>query len=89
MLAVLEQLLLLAYFRGEIMAWTLLSYSEIVMPLFPYSAGYVIVLVENEEKVRMIAHVYKRYLNKLSLGMKGSLEEIEQARGKINLFSPE
>lgn len=71
------------------MTWTVISYSELAMPLLPYTTGYVVVLVENGQSERNIAHVDKKYLSKLSIGMKGTLREVEEFHGKINLFVPE
>lgn len=69
--------------------WTLVSYSNLKIPLKPYQSNYVIGIVENELGERKITQIDKRYSNKLSIGMLGNVELFEGISGEINIFIPE
>lgn len=71
------------------MIWKLISYSETKVPLPPYREGYIIGIVEDENGKRLIAQIDKKYLKKLSIGIKGKIKIIEDISGKIEFFVPD
>lgn len=70
------------------MVWTLISYSEIKLPILPYRSNYLIGLAENEESHRITVQIDKEHLKEISIGLKGDITVIEGPCGEINVFIP-
>lgn len=69
-------------------SWTLITYSETATPLPPYEAGYLVGMVENEQRERLITQIDKKYRKVLSIGLQGKIRPIENMYGEINFFIP-
>jgi len=72
------------------MVWTLVSYSEILVPLPPFEPGYFIGLAEDENKRRLIVQVEmdKTLDKEISVGDTGEVRCVELSEGSINVFVP-
>ena len=72
------------------MVWTLVSYSEIHVPLLPFERGYIVGLAEDENKRRLIVQVEidKARDQKISVGVTGEVKTVELAEGSVNVFLP-
>ena len=70
------------------MTWTLISYSEIKMPLPPYRSDYIIGIAESEDGPRLMVQIDKEYVKELSVGISGNIKSVESPNGEINVFVP-
>ncbi|MGA2884922.1 MAG: hypothetical protein ABSE80_07205 [Halobacteriota archaeon] len=72
------------------MVWTLISYSEIQVPLPPFEPGYVVGLAEDENKRRLIVQVEieKTLDANISVGIKGKVKTVKLPKGSLNVFVP-
>jgi|GEM_PF-771776 uncharacterized OB-fold protein len=72
------------------MVWTLISYSEIQVPLPPFEPGYVVGLAEDENKRRLIVQVEieKTLDTNISVGIKGKVKTVKLPKGSLNVFVP-
>ena len=68
--------------------WTLISYSEVKLPLKPYLLEYVLGIIEDENGERFIVRVDKKHAKDISIGVKGIIKESTGPCGKINIFVP-
>ncbi len=72
------------------MVWTLISYSEIRVPLRPFKSGYFTGLAEDENKRRLIVQVDigKTRDKEISVGATGKVISVKMFGSSINLFVP-
>lgn len=70
------------------MVWSLISYSEIKLPLPPYRSDYIVGVVESEEGQRLMVQVDKEYMTELSIGILGDIKVTDGPNGEINIFIP-
>jgi hypothetical protein len=72
------------------MVWTLVSYSEIQVPLPPFEPGYCVGLAEDENKRRLIVQIEidKTLDKEISVGVTGEVTCVELSEGSINVFVP-
>lgn len=70
------------------MVWTLISYSDIRVPLEPFEGSYIIGIVENEDSERKMVQIDKILKNTLEIGMRGNLTRIQKSSREINIFQP-
>jgi uncharacterized OB-fold protein len=72
------------------MDWKLLSYTVVHVPLLPFKPGYVVGLVENEEKQRLVVQVNTDECNstKLSIGMTGEVKWMGPCEEPLAVFVP-
>lgn len=70
------------------MLWKLLSYSEILQPLPPYMCNYMVGIVEDEKGTRKIVHVDKTIKEKIYIGAKGLIKEVDSPSGFLEKFVP-
>lgn len=68
--------------------WELISYTEIKLPLKPYLSEYILGIVENENRERLITQIDKRFSKELKIGLKGHIKRCTGPCGEINLFAP-
>jgi uncharacterized OB-fold protein len=72
------------------MVWTLVSYSEIHVPLLPFEPGYVVGLAEDENTQRLIVQVEidRTCEHEISVDMTGEVKTVELVEGSVNVFMP-
>jgi uncharacterized OB-fold protein len=72
------------------MVWTLISYSEIQVPLPPFEPNYLVGLVEDDDKQRLIVQVAidKRNSKEIRIGVTGEVKRVELREGSLNVFVP-
>jgi uncharacterized OB-fold protein len=72
------------------MVWTLVSYSEIHVPLLPFKPGYVVGLAEDGNTQRLIVQVEIDGTRdqEISVGVTGEVKTVELAEGSVNVFMP-
>ncbi len=72
------------------MVWTLVSYSQIRVPLPPFEPGYVVGLAEDENKRRLmvLVEVEKTRNKEISVGLTGEVRTVELPQGSLNVFTP-
>lgn len=44
------------------MTWTLISYSEVKVPLMPYRLDYIIGIIKNEKNQQIMVQIDKEYI---------------------------
>jgi uncharacterized OB-fold protein len=68
----------------------LLSYAEVQVPLPPFEPDYVVGLVENEEKQRLVVQVNTDECNstELSIGMMGEVKWVGTTEEPLAVFVP-
>jgi hypothetical protein len=72
------------------MVWTLVSYSEIQVPLPPFKPGYFVGLIEDENKRRLTIQVEieKKREKEISVGVAGEVKTVELPLGSVSVFVP-
>lgn len=70
------------------MVWSLISYSEIKLPLPPYRSDYIVGIAESEEGQRLMVQVAKEYMTEPSIDIIGDIKTIDGPNGEINIFIP-
>ena len=72
------------------MVWTLVSYSEIRVPLPPFEPGYFVGLAEDENKRRLMVQIEieKTHEKEISVGLTGEVRTVELPKGSLNVFVP-
>jgi len=70
------------------MTWTLLSFSEIMVPLEPLEGSYIIGIMENSDFERKMVQIDNKWKNDLKIGMPGNLNRIQKNAIMINIFQP-
>ena len=70
------------------MTWTLLSFSEIIVPLEPLEGSYIIGIMENSDFERKMVQIDNKWKNDLKIGMPGNLNRIQKNAIMINIFQP-
>jgi 3-oxoacyl-[acyl-carrier protein] reductase len=71
-----------------VVVWKLITYTELYTPVLPYKSTYAIGVVENEEGVRRIVRVDRKFFGKLKIGMVGDVVESWSVFGTIPVFMP-
>jgi uncharacterized OB-fold protein len=71
------------------MTWTLISFSEIMVPLEPLEGSYIIGIVENSDFERKMVQIDTRWKNDLKIGMPGNITPTQKNDAiVINNFQP-
>jgi uncharacterized OB-fold protein len=70
------------------MTWTLISFSEIMVPLEPLEGSYIIGIVENSDFERKMVQIDTRWKNDLKIGMPGDVTPLQKNAIMINTFQP-
>lgn len=70
------------------MVWKLVAYTELYTPVTPYKSTYAIGLVENEEGVRRVVRIDRKFFGKLRVGVVGEVTESWSVFGNIPTFIP-
>lgn len=70
------------------MVWKLVTYTELYTPVPPYKSTYAVGLVENEEGVRRVVRIDRKFFGKLKIGMVGEVTESWSIFGNIPSFTP-
>jgi 3-oxoacyl-[acyl-carrier protein] reductase len=68
------------------MTWTLISYSEVKLPLPAYRSDYIIGVAESEDGRRCMVQVDRDHVGELSVGIKGEVKPVDGPNGEINAF---
>lgn len=55
------------------MAWRVLSWSEVSLPLLPFEAGYAVAVVEGEAAERRLCHVRSASVGQLAVDLSGEV----------------
>ncbi len=70
------------------MVWKLITYTELYTPVPPYKSIYAIGIVENEEGVKRVVRIDRKFFGRLKTGMVGEVTESWSVFGNIPLFIP-
>jgi len=70
------------------MTWTLISFSEIMVPLEPLEGSYIIGIVENSDFERKMVQIDNKWKNDLKIGMPGNVTLLQKKAIVINTFQP-
>lgn len=70
------------------MVWRLITYTELYTPVLPYKSTYAIGIVENDEGVKKIVRIDRKFFGKLKVGVAGEVTESWSVFGNIPVFTP-
>lgn len=74
--------------KEEKTSWTLISYTDAKVPLPPYTRSHIIAIVKNNG-TKSIAHIERKYIENLSIGITGKLKEMTLNNKEITYFIPD
>jgi len=68
--------------------WQIVTYTLVEAKLKPYTACYILTVLENEKGDRQIAQLDPQYADKAAIGVKGDIKKTIGPLGEINRFIP-
>ena len=70
------------------MIWTLYSFTQIFIPLEPFTEQYSIGIAENDRNERIIVQIEEKNGANLTIGTKGSVSYIDKNFKTVAVFTP-
>lgn len=70
------------------MAWKVISFTEVMVPVEPYKQVGIVVVVEDEKGSRRFARTSSSYFGRISIGTEGTIKDIETPFGRLPIFEP-